>query len=651
MVRPVPLPFWVAGVFGFMLAAPLDAQAVGSRLNDTLYTLASDSAAYRDQPYVYLLDEGVIRLEPDGRSARTYRQVIWVLKESAIEQWSEFRFSHQPGRQRWTLNWARVVAPGGTVITPAPDIAQESDVPAAMESPVYVDQKVNRLTLGRVRVGSIVDVSYTLEDRQPWRPGDFFATWVVNPGMPVRRSRLVLDAPKAIEPRVRVRNLPFQPTIAEENGRRVTTWATRDVPSIKIEPFAADSNDVIMSIDVAGASDWKDVGAWFAGLARDRYAMTPALERKVAELVRGARTLDDSIRALHRYVADEVRYVSVSLGIGGYQPRPASEVLASGFGDCKDKAVLFIALLRRIGVSASPVLLNNGGDVTRELPSIAQFDHAIAAVDRPGGRIYVDLTASRFPWGQVPGSIQGQFALVMLPNGNVEEVEIPEDDPEVLSQLTVKGTLDSAGLVTVHTEMAVGGALANMFRVVMAEHIDSATKVALTRQFAAEVYPEAEGDSLALVDDGERVRISFLTRQGRAAQLAGPVAVLNQPFQGREVDLTPVIAELNSHRPRKFPIDVSQLSAAAAGRLSLELEMPAGWEVQVPKDIELTSAFGVIRRQVRQRGRILSIHQETSGQRGIMPPGSLDDLIAWLRQVATAARNAKSVVVKLPETR
>lgn len=648
MARPNPLPFRLAGVLAFLLSSSLAAQAAPARIADTLYALAADSTAYRDAEYVYLLDDGVIRLEADGRSSRTYRQVIWVLKESAVEQWSEFRFSHQPGRQKWTLNWARVVTSTGEVLTPAPDVSQESDVPASMDSPVYVDQKVHRLTLGRVKVGSIVDVSFTLEDVAPWRPGDFYSNWVVNPGLPVRRSRLVLDAPSGVEPRVDVKNLSFAPSVRDANGRRITTWATAEVPGFKAEPFAADSNGVIMRIDIGGASRWQEIGTWFAGLARDRFVATPALERKAAELVRGARTLEDSIEAVHRYVADEIRYVSVSLGIGGYQPRAAAEVLASGFGDCKDKAGLFIALLKPLGVKAYPVLLNNGGEVNRKLPSIAQFDHAIAAVDRPGrSRVYVDLTASKYPWGAIPGSVQGQFALVLTSDDAVEEVELPEEDG-IASRILVRGTLDSAGRADVRAEMTVTGELATRFRVMVREGIDSAGRVAMMRQFAAEVYPESVGDSLAFTDTPEGVVVSVIARRGRAAQLAGPVAILAQPFQGNDVDLTGIIAELEAHRPRRFTIDAAAVSTSSNGALRYELTLPKGWQVQIPKDIELSGPFGVVRRKVRQQGNLLTIEQESRGGEGILPPSSLDHLLTWLRDLGAAAREGKNVVLMLP---
>ena len=47
---------------------------------DSIYALAVDPSKYAVEAFIYLLDDGVIRLEPDGRASRTYRQVIQILK-------------------------------------------------------------------------------------------------------------------------------------------------------------------------------------------------------------------------------------------------------------------------------------------------------------------------------------------------------------------------------------------------------------------------------------------------------------------------------------------------------------------------------------------------------------------------------------------
>ena len=71
-----------------------------------------------------------------------------------------------------------------------------ADVPAAMANPVYVHRKVLHASLSGVAAGTLVDISYTIEERAPYRPGDFFQSWSVNTGTTVRRSRLLIDVPK-----------------------------------------------------------------------------------------------------------------------------------------------------------------------------------------------------------------------------------------------------------------------------------------------------------------------------------------------------------------------------------------------------------------------------------------------------------------------
>lgn len=199
-----------------VLAALVSAGAVRAPA-DTIYSLAVDSTKYRTEPFVYLLDDGVLRVESDGRGSRTYRQVVQILKQSAVAQWAEFSFSYEPKHQRLIVNWMRVVSPTGEVISDKPGISQDADVPAPMGDPTYVEQKVRRMSLPNVRPGMLVDYSYTLEELNPFRPGDFFSAWRVTTGLPVRRSRLVLDAPASFTPRIVERNLPFKAVTQEAN--------------------------------------------------------------------------------------------------------------------------------------------------------------------------------------------------------------------------------------------------------------------------------------------------------------------------------------------------------------------------------------------------------------------------------------------------
>jgi hypothetical protein len=88
--------------------------------SDTIYSLAVKPADYADQPYVYLLDDGIEKLEADGTGTRTYRQIIQILTPEAAERWGEQSFGYSTDREKLTLNWARVLSTDGKVITEKP---------------------------------------------------------------------------------------------------------------------------------------------------------------------------------------------------------------------------------------------------------------------------------------------------------------------------------------------------------------------------------------------------------------------------------------------------------------------------------------------------------------------------------------------------
>jgi transglutaminase-like putative cysteine protease len=615
---------------------------------DSIYRLAVDSTKYRNEPFIYLLDDGVLRYEADGRGSTTYRQVIQILKESAVEQWAERSFSYEPRHQRLTVNWVRVVSLTGEILSDKPGISQDSDIPAPMGDPTYAEQKVRRLSLPNVRPGTLIDYSYTVEELKPFRANDFFSAWRITTGLLVRRSRLVLDTPVSVVPRVVERNLNFKPITLQANGRRVITWAAQEVPTIEPELFAADSNDVMMTIQIGAPARWQDIGTWYAGLARDRYGLTPAVEQKLSTVVAGARTLEDSLKALHRYVTADVRYVAISLGMGGYQPRSAADVVATGYGDCKDKATLFITFLAKLGIEANPVLLAAGGRVERGIPTISQFNHAIAAVERPGGRLFVDLTAAGVPWGALPGPVQGQFALVVHPDGRTEETTLPERDTAMeWSRQELTGTLDTVGFATGHAEMVVTGSAADASHGMVGSGVDSTTRARFLRALAGQVFPEAEGDSLQFTDSTESggdFRISFALRRGRAARLAGPVAILSLPFLRPLGDMGPLVAELKAH-PRRFTIDAAEVPPPGNEENHLKLELPEGWRAELPKNVALSGPFGELSISYAQQGRTLEVRSRRVGGKGVLGPERIAEVITWLERVASETREAGSIVL------
>lgn len=616
---------------------------------DTIYHLAVDAAKYPEQDMVYLLDDGVVRLEADGTGTRTFRQVIQVLKPAAATRLQEQSFSWSPQHQKLTVNWVRVVRPDGTVVSDAPAQVQESDVPAARNDPVYSDRRVRRMSLSGVAPGTLVDYSYTLEEQKPFMPRDFLQSWNVSTGLQVARSRLIVDLPASVAPRIRETNLNFRRREQVAGGRRTWTWATVDLPKVTPEPLAADSNGVFMTVQVSSPITWQDISRWYGDLARSREVASPAVAAKVDSLVRGARTRDDSVRAVHKWVSQDIRYVAIALGIGGYQPRSPDTVRVTGFGDCKDKATLFVAALRHLGIEAYPVLLSSTATARRDMPSIEQFNHEIAAVATGSGWQFVDLTAGVVPYGELPVSEQGGFALLVRADGRGEEVTLPRAPLTSNRSVTVvTGVLDTAGMFDGVHEEILDGASASVVRVLFFNPLDSAQRSNLANAVARRTFEGADGDSLVAFDGRDlaaRARMRVLVHHGRAATLAGTTMILQSPL-GSMASLGTAAKELDNHSPRRFPIDAGRLWGPRTFELHYEIRLPAGWHATLPKNVTATSPFGSFESTYSEENGVLRLERKMTGATGVYAPDRLGELTAWMR--AVAADDVKFIVLTRP---
>jgi len=620
---------------------------------DSIYRLAVDSTNYKDYPFVYLLDDGIARYDADGRGTQRFHQIVQILKPRGVQVWAERAFSFRPGHTKVTVNWMRVVRPTGELISDKPSITQASDVPAAMSNPVYSDTKLIRYSLSGVTVGTIVDISWTDETTDPFLSGDFTSGWRTTMDYPAMRSRFVLDLPSAMTPRITEHHVDVKRIEQQGGGRHYYAWVKQSVMPVKGEIFAPDSTVPRMTIDVSSPESWGDIAKWYAGLAKDRYALSSRATAIVDSVVRPKRTAADTVRALHDWIAKDIRYVSVALGIGGYQPRFPDSTIASGFGDCKDKATLFIAAARHLGLTAYPVLLNSTGVSEREMPSIGAFDHAIAALQKPGSRDYtfLDLTTNAFPPGKVPPGYQGEFGLVVLPDGKSDQITFPKDAPSE-SITSFDGTLSADGKLSGRLDIISHGAGESMLRAAFLEPLDSVRRVGMEMAFA-QSFPNSTVDSLHVLNGHDLTaepRITVVMHGGEVAKKTGPVELLTVPPMLRTVgpNGSGMLSRMANDPPRKFPIDASRVMGPGSSESNIRVTLPDGWKAQLPKGVVATSPFGEYRSEYTQEGRVLRVSRRVTGASGVYPKEKIEDLKAWLKKLADD--NVEAIVLTLPPT-
>ena len=142
---------------------------------------------------------------------------------------------------------------------------------------------------------------------------------------------------------------------------------------------------------------------------------SPEVRAKAEELTKGLNTDLEKTEALYDYVAKNFRYVSLSLGVGRYQPHAASDVLHDQYGDCKDKHTLLASLLEAEGLHANSVLINSSRKLDPDVPSPSQFDHVITMLPMGGQEVWMDTTSEVAPFRLLAYTLRKKQALVIPP--------------------------------------------------------------------------------------------------------------------------------------------------------------------------------------------------------------------------------------------
>lgn len=345
--------------------------------------------------------------------------------------------------------------------------AVDVSAPEIEGSELISDVRFRTLRIPAPDPGNVVGYEYEVED-QPLVLQD---AWQFQETDPVRESHYSVQLPVGWEYKASWLNYPeAQP---KQLGPNQWEWAVRDVKDIRRErdmpPWHGVAGQMIISwfapgtLPNNGFADWRGMGSWYWNLANPRVDASPAIKEEVTALTSSKLTTLNKMQAIADFVQREVRYVAIELGIGGYQPHPASEVFVHRYGDCKDKATLMRSMLREMGVESYHVVINTQrGSVLPETPAHHGFNHAIIAIKLPDdvhdpsliatlqhpklGRIlFFDPTNEWTPFGQIAGHLQANYGLLVTVDGG-ELVQLPQQPANMNSlQRTAKFTLDASG--------------------------------------------------------------------------------------------------------------------------------------------------------------------------------------------------------------
>ncbi len=244
-----------------------------------------------------------------------------------------------------------------------------------------------------VRPGDRVDYAYTIRGRNPALGNRFADSFTYGWEFALGRERIRILCPASRTLYYRAIGGSAQPRISRVGSMVEYLWEFTDTVPILSEDDAPSWHVTYPWVEISEFRDWAAMVQWARSLFPP--ARLPAeLEKLTAHWRAEHAAPEDRLQAALDYVQREIRYVAVELGVGSFRPRPPQAVFEQRFGDCKDKAYLLVTLLSRLGLEASPVLVNTRSRalLRDRLPSPYAFDHAIVAVSVGGKRVFADPT-------------------------------------------------------------------------------------------------------------------------------------------------------------------------------------------------------------------------------------------------------------------
>ena len=586
---------------------------------------------------LYPLDDTQERVT--AKTAERYRHFRYRPRSPVqVEEGSQVEIDFNPAFQRLVIHYVRVEREGRAVGTLAAREVKLVQREKDLEGRIYDGTLTALIVLHDVRVGDVVDCAYTVEGANPVLAGKYVGAFSVadRSFMASWRRRVVL--PEARSLTVKNHGIELPAAVTTGGGWRVYTWERHDVAPIEPEDELPPWFDPAPSIEATEFGSWAEVAALFARTYAVEGAASPMLSAQIAKLRSMTGTAEDRLLAATRFVQDDIRYLGVELSLGGHRPFPPSTVLERRFGDCKDKSVLLVTILRALGFEAHTALVSTEKRRALDdaLPSPVAFDHAIVEVAFEGHRSFIDPT-SAYERGPLSARQPPDFerALILAPETRAL-VPIPRPGLKEPTQLVreVLTVADDGHAADLEVETTLRGAQADHARDLFAER----TRKEIGRDYLnyySKDDPTVSQTAELQVTDDERLDVVTVRERYHVAEL--------WKDGQRELGATAIEEHLGAPRIKlrsmpygvDFPLNVSS---------EMLVRFPFLFRTE-PETLDVGDDHLHFRFEARARDRELSIRYELQ---------SLDDTVAPAQahrffQVQDEMRRRAGYVLRRPE--
>ncbi len=594
---------------------------------------------HSQESYVVEKLKSSFRFENDGTGRREVYARIKVQSEAGVEQWGQLVVGYNSANERVDIPYVRVLKLDGSTVTAPAESVQDLSIPLEKEAPVYTDYRQKHVTVPGLRPGEELEYDFVTITHTALAPGQFWMEHDFAQSGTVLDEQLELDVPK--DRNIKLKTKPGNdPKITEANGRRLYAWTSSHIDKDeddkkKDKQKKPRKEPEAPAVQMTTFASWEEMGRWYAGLEKDRRQPTAEIRAKSAELTKGKATDLEKIQALYDYVAPNFRYISLSFGVGRFQPHSAADVLHNEYGDCKDKHTLLASLLEASGYHASSALINSGRKLDPDIPSPSQFDHVFTMLPLGKDEIWMDSTTEVAPFRLLSAVLRKKQALIVPQQGAPHLEETPADPPMVNRQFSeIDGKVTELGKLDAHIRYEFRGDTELYMRMLF-RHVPRNKWTEWVKQMNTFSGLSGEVSELNVSEPSETHESFKLDYKIEAANFLD--------WSKKKSDLVLPFSQISMADADEDDTEPVKVGSPVDYRYRLRLEFPAKYSERAPLPFSMKRDYAHYEATYRADGNVFTAERTLVTSINELPASRASDFIAFRRAVMADAEQHLSI--------
>ncbi|MBN1366287.1 MAG: DUF3857 and transglutaminase domain-containing protein [Syntrophaceae bacterium] len=576
-----------------------------------------------------------VELYEDGTSIIRNLDRIKIFNERG-RNFASKSISYREGYQKVKILFANTIKPDGKIIALKSNDIYDSSEYAGYD--FYTDIKVKRFTMPAVEDGCIIEIAYEIENLKPVLSMDYADIFFCQNLFPIEEDILEIILPANTELKYKKFKTNITPQITSLGNKKkyifINSKEKEIIPESRM-PSLLDRN-TFSQISFWTLNRWDLISKWYINLIKEQIKANDELLSFTKKLIADKKTEEDKINAIFNFVSQNIRYIAVLLGPYTHKPHVAFEIFEKRYGDCKDKTVLLLTMLRIAGIKAMPVLVPaNGKYFDDSIPSLNNFNHIIAAVPLKDKDkfFWLDATNEVASYDSPPFTLPTKVFL-MNEDGSYRFVTTPAlNNKKDYYRSDIKYNINSEGNADIDYTYEFFGKAAESIRYTFK-------------------YAPPEQRKKIFENRGIEVKDLHLgsfteTRSPFTIKLSGTVKNLAQVLDEETMVLSNILP-LDSYRDitaasdRKYPISIAQSVYAIENS---SYKFPAGFKIKrLPKDYIFEKSFRLRKEKYSFKKSTFQISLESKNEDQTIYLDKLDNFKKYALELQKHETSIKNLI-------